>query len=94
MPSFDLFAYFQSSLTLEHSWWLNGNHYAKTCEDWLLLQDASKGRWIGSGKEGELVALKNKGSMTEEQKKEEGMKSFYRYVHLSGCGRGVVGFLS
>ena len=32
MPSADLLLFFQTHLTLEQQWWVNGKHYAKTCE--------------------------------------------------------------
>lgn len=32
MPSADLFHFFQKDLKLETQWWVNGKHYAKTCE--------------------------------------------------------------
>ncbi|KAJ2917738.1 hypothetical protein MD484_g2616, partial [Candolleomyces efflorescens] len=40
MPSFDLFLYFQSHVTLVKSWYLSGTHYSRTAEHWLKLQDA------------------------------------------------------
>jgi cation-transporting ATPase 13A3/4/5 len=42
MPSADLLLYFQSHLKLEEQWWVNGKHYAKTCEDWLAKMNANK----------------------------------------------------
>lgn len=32
MPSADLLHYFQDDLVLKEQWWINGKHYAKTCE--------------------------------------------------------------
>lgn len=48
MPSADLLHYFQDDLTLQRQWWVNGVHYAKTCEDWLSKMNASRKQiWPG-----------------------------------------------
>ena len=72
MPSLDLFTYFQRDLTLVRSSYLNGKHYARTLEDWLLLQDKN-------GKEGMRV-------LKEAMGEEEGSKTYYRFrVFYMAC---------
>ncbi|KZT66345.1 S-adenosyl-L-methionine-dependent methyltransferase [Daedalea quercina L-15889] len=77
MPSHDLLLYFQDDLTLLRSWYVNGRHYARTCEDWLVRQDSNA--TVSMGKL-ELDAL-NKGIGAEE-----GRKMFYRFrVFYMAC---------
>ena len=39
MPSEDIFSYFSNHLRVASHWAIDGNHYAKTCEDWISHQD-------------------------------------------------------
>jgi cyclopropane fatty-acyl-phospholipid synthase-like methyltransferase len=74
MPSLDLFTYFQHDLTLKHSSYLNGNHYAKTLEAWLVNQDKNS-------KEGLRILEED-----PEKGGEEGRKTFYRFrVFFMAC---------
>lgn len=42
MPSADLLLFFQRDLNIEKQWWVNGKHYAKTCNDWFDKMTAAK----------------------------------------------------
>ncbi len=42
MPSDELLAHFQRDLTLTRRWRWNGKHYEKTCNTWLMRQDAAR----------------------------------------------------
>lgn len=42
MPSADLLLYFQRDLKIQRQWWINGQHYSKTCEHWLSKMVAHK----------------------------------------------------
>jgi len=39
MPAHDLFLEFDDDLVTEERWWLGGEHYARTLEDWLRRYD-------------------------------------------------------
>jgi len=77
MPSQDTLAYFQSDLILARSWWINGRNYARTCEDWLKLQDSRKTESI------EKLELD---AESKGLNKEEGRKTFYKFrVFYMAC---------
>lgn len=43
MPHMDLLLHFQDDLSIQEQWYVNGQHYSKTLEAWLLKQDAHRG---------------------------------------------------
>ncbi|QDT09751.1 SAM-dependent methyltransferase [Planctomycetes bacterium K23_9] len=43
MPAEDLFLRYQQDLQVAQNWWINGGHYARTCENWLSNQDEQSG---------------------------------------------------
>ena len=63
--------YFQDDVSLVRSWYVNGRHYAQTCEDWLVRQDSNAAAGIRRLEAD--AASKGVGA-------EEGRKMFYRYV--------------
>ncbi|KIS66651.1 uncharacterized protein UMAG_04712 [Mycosarcoma maydis] len=72
MPSFDLFQHFQQHVTLQDSWWINGNHYAKTCEHWLKTQDANQSKH-------DQIKMLRKDAVSKGSSEIEGEKTFYRF---------------
>ena len=44
MPAADLLARTPSPWSVEESWWVNGQHYQRTCEAWLKRLDGQRGQ--------------------------------------------------
>ena len=42
MPAEDLFLRYQRDLTVKQQWWIDGSHYARTCEHWLNRLDGQE----------------------------------------------------
>ena len=42
MPARDLFLRYQRQLTVNRQWWIEGQHYARTCEAWLSKMDRNE----------------------------------------------------
>ncbi|KAJ9099862.1 hypothetical protein QFC21_003866 [Naganishia friedmannii] len=77
MPSLDLFTYFQKDLTLLHSDFLPGTHYAQTLESWLKLQDKNAKQ---------AIKILEDDAEAKGFGKEEGRKTFYRFrVFFLAC---------
>lgn len=72
MPSHDLFLHFQQHVVLENIWWVNGTHYAKTCEDWLKKQDK-----LNAG--GKSIEALRKDAQQKGIDPLEGEKTFYKF---------------
>ncbi|EPQ28129.1 uncharacterized protein PFL1_04456 [Pseudozyma flocculosa PF-1] len=72
MPSHDLFLHFQQHVVLQDMWWVNGTHYAKTCEHWLQKQDALN-------KGAKSVELLRQDAQKKGIDPSEGEKTFYRF---------------
>lgn len=70
MLSHDLLLYFQDDLNLVRSWYLNGQHYARTSEHWLQRQDQNAAQG--------LTELENDAE-AKGLSREEGRKAFYRF---------------
>ncbi|KAN0091346.1 S-adenosyl-L-methionine-dependent methyltransferase [Tylopilus felleus] len=70
MSSHDLLTYFQSDMTLINSWYLSGQHYSRTLEDWLRRQDRNAQQGIS-----EL----EKDALSKGLSAEEGRKMFNRF---------------
>ncbi|SCV71705.1 BQ2448_3293 [Microbotryum intermedium] len=88
MPSFDLFTHFQTDLTLERSWWINGKHYGRTCENWLKVQDSHRSKWFNTSfpRLDELVTGPAAKAASKQERSTQGAKSFYRFrVFFLAC---------
>lgn len=42
MPSFPLLRQFDRDMTVEQDWWIDGTHYARTCQAWLHQLDTHR----------------------------------------------------
>ncbi|KAK9835503.1 hypothetical protein WJX74_001789 [Apatococcus lobatus] len=44
MMSFNLLEHFQDDLAVDSQWWVSGNHYSRTLEDWLVKHDQHRSK--------------------------------------------------
>lgn len=56
MPSFSLFRQFDRDMHIEYDWWLDGTHYARTCEAWLAKLDDHQNAALAALAEGDNPA--------------------------------------
>lgn len=46
MPSYDLLGHFDRDLVISKRWQVGGQHYARTCQDWLKNLDSNRARLL------------------------------------------------
>lgn len=77
MPSHDMLLYFQDDVTLVRSWYLSGENYSRTLEDWLARQDKNAEQGL---------AELEKDAVAKGFSKEDARKTFNRFrVFYMAC---------
>ncbi|QDU56285.1 SAM-dependent methyltransferase [Aeoliella mucimassa] len=56
MPSYDLLREFADHMVVDDSWWIDGRHYARTCETWLKQLDVNHSKAKAALAEGDNPA--------------------------------------